>query len=138
MENVMKIVLLGAAVLLTIGVIVVGVVLYSSGQEVVKQSEQDLSGLSQTLSMKKFENFNNTVVSGSQVINAIRMYTETEPITVTVKTGVSATSDVYSNTVKYEETDPASSSYINPTGQFRATLTVNASKLVTNITFTQK
>jgi hypothetical protein len=138
MENVMKIVLLGAAVLLTIGVIVVGVVLYSSGQEVVKQSEQDLAGLSQTLSMKKFENFNNTIVSGSQVINAIRMYTETEPITVSVKTGVSSAIVVYSKDVKYTETDMRRPSYINPIGQFSSTLTVNESKLVTNITFTQK
>ncbi|MFA6308591.1 MAG: hypothetical protein WC677_02435 [Clostridia bacterium] len=138
MENVMKIVLLGAAVLLTIGVIVVGVVLYSSGQEVVKQSEQDLAGLSQTLSMKKFENFNNTIVSGSQVINAIRMYTETEPITVSVKTGVSSATVVYSKTVKYSETDMKSPSYINPIGQFSSALTVNESKLVTNITFIQK
>lgn len=138
MENVMKIVLLGAAVLLTIGVIVVGVVLYSSGQEVVKQSEQDLAGISQTLSMKKYENFNNTVVSGSQVINAIRMYTKNEPITVTVKTGASGTSVVYSENVEYKETDSSSARYINPIGQFYATLTVNSNKVVTNITFVQK
>jgi len=59
-------------------------------------------------------------------------------ITVTVKTGVSNVNDVYSKTVKYEETNPASSSYINPTGQFNSELTVNASKMVTNITFIQK
>lgn len=138
MENVMKIVLLGAAVLLTIGVIVVGVVLYSSGQEVVKQSEQDLAGLSQTLSMKKFENFNNTIVSGSQVINAIRMYTDTGPITVSVKTGISAGIVVYSKNDGYSVTDTDSSAYINPVGQFSSALTINESKLVTNITFIQK
>lgn len=137
MDNILKALILGASVLLVIGVISISIVLFNSGQEIVKKSEQDMADISQAISMKKFENYNNTVVSGSQVINVIRMYSENANINVIVTTG-SGTTVTYNSTNKYSITDPTDARYINPTGKFISTITVNANKVVTAINFQQQ
>lgn len=137
MDNVLKIVLLGAAVLLTIGVIAIGIVLYNSGQQVVTKSEQDLAGMSNALSQTKFESYNNTAVTGSQAIGATRLYSDQGTLNVVVTT-LGGTAQTYSATNKYTITDPANVNYINPTGNFKASLTINANKVVTAINFVQQ
>lgn len=138
MDNILKGVLLGAAVLLTIGVIAIGIVLYNSGQQVVTKAEQDLVGISNALSMSKFQSYDNTVVSGSQVIGAIRLYSDQGTLNVVVTTLGSTTAQTYTAANKYTIIDPANVSYINPTGNFKATLTINANKVVTAINFVQQ
>lgn len=137
MDNVLKGVLLGAAVLLTIGVIAIGIILYNSGQQVVTKAEQDMVGISNSLSMTKFQNYDNTVVSGSQVLGGIRLYGDQGTLSVIVTT-LGGTAQTYTATNKYTQTDPANINYINPTGNFKATLTINANKIVTAINFIQQ
>ena len=137
MDNILKIVLLGAAVLLTIGVIAVGIVLYNSGQQVVSKSEQDLAGISNALSQTKFESYNNTLVTGSQAIGAIRFYADEGTLNIIVTT-LGGTAQTYTTTNKYILTDPTNVNYINPTGNFKASLTINANKIVSAISFVQQ
>ena len=137
MDNVLKGVLLGAAVLLTIGVIAIGIILYNSGQQVVTEAEQDMVGISNSLSMTKFQNYDNTVVSGSQVIGGIRLYGDQGTLSVIVTT-LGGTAQTYTATNRYSQTDPSNINYINPTGNYKATLTINANKIVTAINFVQQ
>lgn len=137
MDNILKIVLLGAAVLLTIGVIAVGIVLYNSGQQVVSKSEQDMAGMANALSQTKFQSYDNTVVTGSQAIGAIRLYGDQGTLNIVVTT-LGGTAQTYNTTNKYTITDPTNVNYINPTGNFKATLTINANKIVTAINFVQQ
>lgn len=137
MNNVTTIIKLGAAVLITIAAIAIAVALFSMGADVTKSSESDIKGLSQVMVSKKYEAYNNTEVSGSNVINAIRMYAETGTLTVSVTTKASASS-TYNSTSKYTISNPQDNSYINPVGTFSATLTTNANGVITQITFVQK
>lgn len=137
MSNVTTIIKLGAAVLITIAAIAIAVALFGQGADVTKNTENDIKGLNQILVSKKFEAYNNTEVSGSNVINAIRMYAETGTLTVTVKTGAAASAVTYNETTKYTITDPTNTNYINPVGNFTSTLTVNANGVVTGISFMQ-
>ena len=137
MDNILKIVLLGAAVLLTIGVIAIGIVLYNSGQQVVSKSEQDMAGMSNALSQTKYESYDNTIVTGSQAIGATRLYSDQGTLNVIVTT-LGGTAQTYNATNKYILTYPINVNYINPTGSFKASLTVNANKVVTAINFIQQ
>ncbi|HRC81162.1 MAG TPA: hypothetical protein PLF27_07235 [Sedimentibacter sp.] len=136
MSNVTTIIKLGAAVLITIAAIAIAVALFGQGADVAKNTENDIKGLNQVLVSKKFEAYNNTEVSGSNVINAIRMYAETGTLTVTVKTKAASSSITYDQSNKYT-IDPSNVNYINPVGNFTSTLTINANGVVTGISFTQ-
>ena len=137
MDNVTTIIKIGAAVLITIGMIAIAVALFGMGADVTKNSENDIKNLSQALVAREYDAYNGTKVSGSNVISAIRMYGETGKLTVAVTTKMSSGSTTYSPTVKYSATDPTSSTYINPVGTFSATVAANTNGVVTGLTFTQ-
>ncbi len=138
MNNVTTIIKLGAAVLITIAAIAIAVALFSMGADVTKSSESDIKGLSQVMVSKKFEAYNNTEVSGSNVINAIRMYAETGSLTVSVTTKAATAASKYDSSNKYTITNNTDGNYINPVGTFTSTLTTNANGVITQITFVQK
>lgn len=142
MDNIMKLVILGASVLLTVAVVVAAVMIFSSGQEVIKEGGKDLSSLSQSIAAKKLEMYNNTVVAGYDVVNAIRTQVEGNG-GITVKVTTSAGSAItYSQkdqvNNKYAVTNPSDNAYINPTGQFDAKIISNANKVVIGLEFAQK
>lgn len=138
MSNVTTIIKLGAAVLITIAAVAIAVGIFGMGADVTKNSENDIKGLNQILVSKKFDAYNNTKVSGSSVINAIRMYAETGSVPVSVKTGAATSAVVYNQTTKYTVSDPTNANYINPVGNFTATITTNANGIVTQISFVQQ
>lgn len=137
MSNVTSIIKLGAAVLITVAAIAIAVALFGQGQEITRGAEGDLKGLNQVMTSNKYAAYNNTDVSGSMVINSIRMYGEQGTVTVNVKTTAGA-SVAYTPGQKYSITNIADNNYINPTGTFGAQLTTNANGIITAITFTQK
>lgn len=137
MTNVTSLLKLGAAVLITIAVIAIAVALFTMGTDITKNSEGDIKGLNQVMVTKKFDAYNNIDVSGSNVINAIKMYGETGSINVVVKTS-GGTSTTYNATNKYNITSNTDANYINPVGTFSSVLTTNANGIVTTMTFTQK
>lgn len=137
MNNVTKLLLLAASVLITIAVITIAITIFGQGQQMTQTAEQDMQGINAVLSAKKFEAYDGKQVSGSQVINAIRMYAETGQFDVDVKTGAAASAKTYDDSTKYTVTSPTDSEYINPVGKFNSALTVNANGIVTKITFTQ-
>jgi hypothetical protein len=53
-------------------------------------------------------------------------------------TTLGGTAQTYTAANKYTLTDPTNVNYINPTGNFKATLTVNANKVVTALNFVQQ
>ena len=136
MSNVTTIIKLGAAVLITVVAITIAVSLFTQGQDITKSSESDLKGISQVMSSKKYEGYNNTSVSGSSVINAIKLFCESEGVIVNVKTS-SGTTKTYSKTSLYNISESSNENYINPAGTFNSVLTVNENGVVTQITFTQ-
>ncbi len=138
MSNVTTIIKLGAAVLITVAAIAIAIALFGQGADITKNSESDIKGISQVIASKKYDAYNSTEVSGSNVVNAVRMYGETNTLTVTVKTKASTDAVAYSSTNKYAVTNSTDDKYINPVGTFASTLATNANGIVTQISFAQK
>lgn len=140
MGNVTKLLLLGAAVLVTVLVIGIGVTLFGQGQSLTNAAGKDMEGLNQALYSKKFEVYDNTERSGSDVINTIHQYADNGQIPVSVKTKEATVEKVYSSktSVYYSVSDPSSSEYINPAGVFTSTIKKNSNGVVTQIGFVQK
>ena len=137
MSNVTTIIKLGAAVLITIAAIAIAIALFGQGAEITKNSEDDIQGISEVIDNAKYDAYNNTEVSGSSVINAIRMYAETGELTVSVDTIMSAAAVVYNESTPYAVTDPTLANYINPVGDFDADMVANTNGVVIGITFVQ-
>jgi len=137
MSNGLKLLLIAVAALIVLAVVGYGMGLFTIGQDITKNTQKDMQGLNQSISAKKYEVYNSTTVSGSEVINAVRMYGETDLLTVTVKTKLGVSSIPYSSTSKYAISDPTVANYINPTGLFTSTLTTNTNGIVTTLAFVQ-
>lgn len=137
MSNVTTIIKLGAAVLITVAAIAIAIALFGQGADITKNSESDIKGISQVIASKKYDAYNGTEVSGSSVVNAVRMYGETDTLAVSVKTKAGA-DKTYKSTAKYAITDSTNNDYINPVGTFTSILTTNSNGIVTQISFAQK
>ena len=137
MSNVTTIIKLGAAVLITIAAIAIAIALFGQGAEITKNSEDDIQGISEVIDNAKYDAYNGTEVSGSSVINAIRMYAETGELTVSVDTLMSPAATTYNEATPYAVTDSTLPNYINPVGDFNSTMVANTNGVVTGITFVQ-
>lgn len=73
-ENVQKSLVMGASILVTIGIISLGLMIFSQGSSLVKESSKNMVDLTQELSSQKYIAYDNSIVSGSEVINAINTY----------------------------------------------------------------
>jgi hypothetical protein len=138
MNNVTTIIKLGAAVLITVAAIAIAIALFGQGADITKNSESDIKGISQVITSKKYDAYNGTEVSGSSVVNAVRMYGETDVLDVSVRTIMVAAKVDYDSDNKYDITDSGSGEYINPVGTFKSTLTTNDNGIVTAISFVQQ
>ncbi|HHV30727.1 MAG TPA: hypothetical protein GXX73_14320 [Clostridium sp.] len=127
---------IATAVILGLAVVGFLVYLFTLGQGITKETDQELMGIQKSLTMAKFEQYNNSTVSGAQVISCIR--SNSSKLTIKVTNGVGTTVTYDSSNPDYTVTDPGNSAYINPTGEFTSTLEVDANKTVTGITFVQK
>jgi hypothetical protein len=139
MSNVTSIIKLGAAVLITVAAIAIAIALFGQGADITKNSESDIKGISQVIASKKYDAYNSTEVSGSSVVNAVRMYGETGTLAISVKTKTAGAAAVtYDSSTKYAVADTKNANYINPVGTFASKLTTNDNGIVIQISFEQK
>jgi hypothetical protein len=131
-----KFIKIAAAVLMGLAVVGFLIYLFTIGQGITKGTDQELMGIQKSLTRAKFEQFENTSVSGAQVVSCIR--NNAAKLTVKVTNGAGTTKTYNSTNPDYTITDPSNTAYINPTGEFTSTLVVDANKTVTGITFVQK
>lgn len=127
---------IAAAVFMGLAVVGFLIYLFSVGQGITKETDKELMSIQKSLTEAKYEQYDNTTVSGSQVISCIK--SNASKLTITVKNGAGNTTTYNSSNPDYTATDPSDSGYINPTGEFKATLVVDSNKSVTGIRFEQK
>lgn len=164
MNNAQRALLIAAGLFLTIALITLVVNLFGSAQEASKQAQNDFSSMQTELSNAAFDGYDNTTLTGSQVLNAIRKYLTKESFGIQVRTGknklVSSTTGMWYNheididggsgSVSYGEiidddadgtltiaTDEESDHYINPSGQFKGLVIRDNNGVVRGIIFTQ-
>lgn len=135
MENVTKVILLVASVLIAIAIVVIGLMFFNTASDTAKSANEDLAKFNEQFARMKFDDYDGGVVSGSQVVNAIRIYSDDMTVAVTTGAGTSTT---YNETTKYTVSDSTAASYVNPTAKFSSALVVNSNDVVTGITFSQQ
>ncbi|MFG3613467.1 hypothetical protein [Rummeliibacillus stabekisii] len=143
----------GAAILLTIALITLAVMVYSSSTEPAKSATSDFNNLSTELKDQKYLSYDNTTVSGSQVVNAIRRFStegKNNDLGVKIVTG-QGTSTWYYNTVSNsgdtlttstnsvaEINNTNSNQYVNPSGTFKANIVRDSNQVIRAIEFVQQ
>ncbi|PGT83230.1 ABC transporter permease [Bacillus sp. AFS040349] len=146
-ETPQKALLLGAALFITIALITLGVVVYNTASDGAKTANKEFSSIQTELSEQTFLVYDNTDISGSQVINAIRKfdddelgikvttgkgtawynYDATNPDTLTTASGAIANTSIETN-----------NAYINPSGKFAAKIIRDSNDVIRAIQFTQQ
>lgn len=133
-ENVQKSLVMGASIMVTIGIISIGLMIFGQGSSLVKESSRNMLDLTEELSSKRFVAYDNNIVSGAEVINAINTYSK-DGMSVKVITASNDAGKTY--TASYNNNDVEDEDYINSNGMFESTLTTNSNGVITGILFTQ-
>ncbi|MBL0385853.1 ABC transporter permease [Tumebacillus sp. ITR2] len=132
MGNAQKALVMAAGIFLAIALITIAVVMFISAQEATKSAQENFSGIQRELSSTSFNVYDGTTISGSQVVNALRKFSQQKQFGVLVITGRNkiATTPVSGGTwyngvvnestgiVSYDSTLPASSSNVVPTSGY--------------------
>lgn len=163
MSNAQRALLVAAGLFLTIALITLVVNLFGSAQDASKQAQNEFSSIQTELSQQTFLVYDNTTLSGSQVINAIRKFKDKDSFGIQVTTGKNMASghegswyhhyiivtdnpdDPNHGNVGHSSptgslmraTDERDNDYINPSGKFKAKLIRDKSNAIRAIIFTQ-
>ncbi|WP_028393929.1 hypothetical protein [Bacillus cihuensis] len=155
MDAAKKALFFGAGLFLTIGLITLFVMVYGSATEASKSAQTEFSGLQAELKDQKYLVYDNTKVSGSQVVNAVRKFKsegEAGNIGVYIETGKNGNGTgtwYYSNASSVNNlakasvdtsnlSDETNSNYVNPSGMFNATIVRDSNNAIRAIKFVQE
>lgn len=145
-----------AGIFLTIMLITIVVIITISSQDAAKQGQTKMASITTQLSDTEFNTYNNTTLSGSQVLNAIRQYMNLEQFGIKVTTGRDATT-FYGNTFDNNESqgeitngddkkfldlskaeNQSEREYINPSGKFKSMIVRDKNSMIRGIIFKQQ
>lgn len=149
MENSLKGLMLAAGIIITCIIISLGFYIAreasdtaSSGTGQINELQAEFADTSKTM-------YENTEVSGSEVINVIRKFSD-ERIGVRVQTKKTTSYYIYqfsdadgslkgASTLDYKSAqNPAGANYINPTGRFLGAVVRDANGTITGLSFVQQ
>lgn len=159
MSNAQKALVMAAGIFLAIALITLAVVLFTSAQDSTKAAQSNFSNIQTELSQTAFTVYDNTTLSGSQVVNALRKFSDQEQFGIQIVTGKNPTGQWYGKMInagvpmdsitygtvvgeapgKLSHTvDEASVNYVNPSGKFKAQLVLDRSNVIRGIIFRQQ
>ncbi|MBU5354939.1 ABC transporter permease [Paenibacillus barcinonensis] len=151
-----------AGIFLTIMLITIVVIITISSQDAAKQGQTKMAAITTQLSDTEYQTYSNTVLSGSQVLNAIRQYMNQDEFGIQVITGKqyyanSNTSGTFygqkfnldargvvtslgssKSTSLYEAELQSSVEYINPSGKFISSIVRDDNNMIRGIKFEQQ
>ncbi|MVO99288.1 ABC transporter permease [Paenibacillus lutrae] len=159
MGNAQKALIMAAGFFLAIALITIAVVMFISAQDATKAAQNNFSDIQTELSQTAYTVYDNTVVSGSQVVNALRKFADKEQFGIQVKTGKNMTGSWYTNVI--DISSPISNNYgsvvssipreninyaaveahidyVNPSGKFKAKIIKDKSNVIRGIEFSQQ
>lgn len=138
MSTAAKAILGAAGLFLAIALITLSVTLFGTAQEGAKQAQTEFSAIQTELSGQSYAGYDNTILTGSQVVNTIRKYSNKEDFSVRVITNKNSGGTSYTKGNIGGTTKPTSNEYVNPSGQFEGTIERDVNNVVTGIVFKQK
>lgn len=146
-----------AGIFLTIMLITIVVIITISSQDAAKQGQTKMASITTQLSDTEFNTYNNTTLSGSQVLNAIRQYMNLEQFGIKVMTGKNRGGDFYGNAFDNNNgywqissgdnkklldlskaENQSEPQYINPSGKFNSTIIRDQNSMIRGIIFEQQ
>lgn len=157
-SNIQKGLAIGIGVILFIVVAAIGLGFVNFGQGMASDANEELVRFNDQLTRAKFSAYDTTTVSGTDVVSAIRKYSDMEgDIIVQVTNGagntyqylstgtVTSTGAVTSTLTARTTTtadisnakDSTNSRYVNPSGQFSAIIGEDANEVIRVIVFVQ-
>jgi len=159
MNNASSALKVAAGLFLTIALITIVVVLFISAQEATKTAQNNFSGIQKELDQTQYAVYDNTNISGSQVVSSLRKFQDQDSFGVKVVTGKnkagtwyfhevntagSADSPDYGSVNQAQASgtfskaiEQSSNDYINPTGTFKSEIVRDRSNVVRALVFTQ-
>jgi hypothetical protein len=159
MNNAQSALKMAAGFFLAIALITIAVVMFINAQDATKSAQSNFSSIQEELDQTQFTVYDNTTVSGSQVVNALRKFQDKNEFGVQVVTGKNPTGSWYFRTVNttvpvgstgygsITGTTPtgtlanalneAVNDYINPSGKFKAQIVKDNSNVIRGIIFIQ-
>lgn len=157
MNNASSALKVAAGIFLTIALITIVVLLFVSAQEATKTAQNNFSDIQRELSQATFTVYDSTTVSGNQVLNALRKYSNKDQFGIQVITGKNTSGTWYKHTVNLtagsptygsiipgtpagtlaKAIDEASNDYVNPSGRFKANIVIDSNNVVRGIKFEQ-
>lgn len=159
MSNVQRAMVMAAGIFLSVLLISLAVVMFSSAQDMAKQAQSGFTTIQSEIAYKEYSVYDGTTVTGSQVINAIRKFQYVEPFAIQVRTRGNTSGYWYlynatlsGNTVNMGSKksgtvgsdlqnnafNPSSNNYINPTAKFTSTIYTDVNQVVRAIVFEQQ
>ncbi|ANF95719.1 hypothetical protein [Paenibacillus bovis] len=159
MNNASAALKVAAGLFLTIALITIVVVLFISAQEATKTAQNNFSGIQKELDQTQYAVYDNTNISGSQVVSSLRKFKDQGSFGIQVLTGKNPSGMWYfhqvNNTASVDSTDygsvskdaasgsfsdaldQSSNNYINPTGTFKSEVIRDRSNVVRALVFRQ-
>lgn len=126
----------GAKVVLTIVLISATIILFGIGFTMIQHGIKNAKTIDQKVSGFSLSQYDNSKVSGSDVIGAIQSMASDDMV-ITVETNANTAGITYKKPL-YNISTKSDVNYIELTGSFSATLDKNSNGTVTGITFVQQ
>jgi len=153
--NIQKALWLGVSILMFVAVVMIGMSMFTSSQEMAAQGSESINKTSRQLSNAEYGMYDNKTVSGTDVTGAINNYQhDTTEIQISVTTlngtnvnyissgtvagGLTAMTDAAVASQIQTAQDKTNAAYVNPYGEFYATLAYDANDVVRGINFAQQ
>ena len=155
MENSLKMLMIGAAVVITLAVITSGFFILRQGQGILKNSTEKISEISSDIEESEFTMYDNQKISGSEVVNLVRKYDD-KRMGIFVETGKDTNGEWYINNVSgvtsndyigeigtsgeeiSKMVDENNSEYVNPNGKFLGKVLRNENDSIIGLYFVQQ
>jgi len=150
MDNASKGLLMAAGVLITIVIITFGMVFLNASKGMVSTANEEVADFQLEMAQAKYKAFDNTTVTGAQVVSAINKYADGSfGVGVKKNSGgyiwygqTSTSAGVLSGATTGSSIDKAKdesdAAYVNPSGKFNAIIYIDSDEIVRAIRFTQK
>lgn len=153
MGTISKALIFGASLLFALALITIAVVAFGPATESSKSATSDFSTVTNELKDQKYLIYDNTTISGSQVVNAIRKFKAEgvkEDLAIQVTTGVNGGVWYYNSFTEVSGIEKGGGilpekinistdvEYINPSGEFTAEVKRDTNSVIRAVIFKQK
>lgn len=163
MGNAQRALIMAAGLFLAIGLITLAVIIFGSAQDATKSAQSGFAELQTELSQTAFAAYDGTILSGNQVLSAIRKFSGKDEFGIRVQTGKHKEANVVGAWYNYQiefvgggntgivdrlnknaadgtlenAMTESHMDYINPTGKFKSTIVYDQNNAIRGILFEQ-